>query len=125
MIKFLHHFSIGVSNLEQSKYFYNKYLDFKEIFRPDIGFPGAWMQLDKVQIHLIQREDCLPTSPLPSTVHTAFHTSLENLDEMEKILSADNIQYRRVVQKTSGINQLFFADPDGYHIELGFYPNQD
>ena len=91
---------------------------------PDLDFPGVWLKLANVQLHLIQRPDENPGEDgLPWAMHTAFQTeSLEDLNAMEQTLIQKDIPYRRVILKDTGIHQIFFKDPDGYNIEFGYYP---
>jgi len=125
MIQYLHHLSIGVRDLEKSQSFYRNFMGFRLIARPDLGFPGVWLKLGQTQLHLIKREgDVLPEGGLPGAMHTAFQTeSLQDLDQLEKKLKENDIPFRRSIQRSSGINQIFFKDPDGFNIELGYYPD--
>jgi catechol 2,3-dioxygenase-like lactoylglutathione lyase family enzyme len=125
MLQYVHHFSLGVRDFEKSADFYKNFIGFREIPRPALDFPGLWLKLANVQLHLIQRGDEYPDDQgLPWAVHTAFQTAnLEDLDRMEQKLVQKEIPYKRVVQDDSGINQIFFKDPDGYNIEFGYYPD--
>ena len=124
-MQYVHHYSLGVRDYKKSAEFYKGFLGFRQIPRPGLGFPGIWLKLATVQLHLIQRDEEHPGSQgLPWAIHTAFQTaSLKNLDEMEQRLIQKGIEYRRVVQVDSGIHQIFFKDPDGYNIEFGYYPD--
>jgi catechol-2,3-dioxygenase len=125
MLQFIHHYSLGVREVIKSADFYQNFLGFRQIPRPELGFPGIWLKLATVQLHLIQRDDEYPDlQGVPWAMHTAFQTaSLKDLDQMEQKLIQKDIQYRRVVQNDSGIHQIFFKDPDGYNIEFGYYPD--
>jgi len=125
MLQFVHHYSLGVRDHKKSADFYQNFIGFREIPRPKLSFPGIWLKLANVQLHLIQRGDEYPDAKgLPWAMHTAFQTAnLEDLDRMEQKLVQKQIPYERVVQDDSGINQIFFKDPDGYNIEFGYYPD--
>ena len=125
MLQYVHHYSLGVRDVQQSAAFYQEFMGFRRIPRPALGFPGLWLKLATVQLHLIQRAGEVPGEQgLPWAMHTAFQTgSLDDLDEMEKRLKRKGFEYRRVVQDDSGIHQIFFKDPDGYNIEFGYYPD--
>ena len=125
MLQYVHHYSIGVRDAQHSAAFYKGFMGFREIPRPDLGSPGIWLKLANVQLHLIQRSDQTPGEDgLPQAVHTAFQTeSLDDLNAMEQRLIEKEIPYRRVIQKDSGIQQIFFKDPDRYNIEFGYYPD--
>ena len=124
MIVRLHHISLGVKDLAQSSQFYRDFLDFVIIPRPDLGFPGIWLQLNGLQLHLIQRDEQYLKSALPRAIHYAFHVaSVSELDEKAATLSQRNWPFSKTTQKGSGIQQIFFIDPNNYNIELGFYPD--
>lgn len=123
-IQYLHHISLGVKDLDASVEFYTTFMGFRKIKRPDLGFDGAWLKLAMTQLHLIDREGGVPEKVLPSTCHYAFQVhSFEELDEREEMLKTKNVPYKRTIQRDSGIHQIFFQDPTGHHIELGFYPD--
>ena len=39
----LFHIAVKTNNLEATKEFYTKVLGLIDIYRPDFGFPGAWL----------------------------------------------------------------------------------
>ena len=47
----LNHASFIVTNTEVSLGFYRDILGLQQVDRPDLGFPGAWLQLGTQQIH--------------------------------------------------------------------------
>ena len=49
----LHHAAIRVTDVERARRFYVEVLGFKEIPRPDVPSPGAWLSLGDAQVHLI------------------------------------------------------------------------
>ena len=124
-MQYVHHYSLGVRDCEKSAKFYKDFLGFRTIPRPALGFPGIWLKLATVQLHLIQRDGEYPgPEGLPWAMHAAFQTaSLKELDQMEQALIQKEMPYRRVVQVDSGIHQIFFKDLDGYNIEFGYYPD--
>ena len=56
MLQYVHHYSLGVRDAQKSADFYKNFMDFRQIPRPDLDFPGIWLKLANVQLHLIQRE---------------------------------------------------------------------
>src|SRR5580704_7983127 len=79
-VRYLHHVSFRVDDLEASLEFYVGLLGCVRLDRPDLGFPGAWLQLDNVQIHLLEvpSEESLGSPPLiasPKANHVAFSVS--------------------------------------------------
>ena len=126
MLQYVHHISIGVRDVARSAEFYTQFMGFRIIPRPDLGFPGKWLKLGNTQLHLIQRDGEHPNDEngLPWAMHTAYQTAnLEDLNDREQQLIQKRIQYRRVIQRDSGIHQIFFKDPDGYNIEFGYFPD--
>lgn len=123
MVQYLHHISLGVRDLEKSIDFYQTFLGFRLIPRPDLGFPGVWMKLAQTQLHLLKRDgEYLKKAP-PRAIHYAFQvTAMDELDTKEQWLKARQIPYRRMVQKGSGVQQIFFTDLNQINIELGYYP---
>ena len=101
-----------VRNYEKSAAFYKDFLGFRQLPKPKLGFPGIWLKLATVQLHLIQRgEECPGPDGLLWAMHTAFQTaSLKELDQMEQALMQRELPYRRVVQVDSGIHQIFFKE---------------
>lgn len=116
-----HHISREVADVDKSLRFYRDVLGFKEIWRPNFSFDGAWLFNYGVQIHLILGSPPNRLSEIATRAdHVAFHT--ENLQAVEDRLHEHQIPFRKSVQSHTGVVQLFFHDPDGNHIEVGTYP---
>jgi catechol 2,3-dioxygenase-like lactoylglutathione lyase family enzyme len=103
--------------------FYRDVLGFRELRRPTLGFPGAWLFNYGIQIHLIVND--APENPrgLIETRdnHLAFY--LDDTDMVERLLEEHGVPYRVNLQKETNIKQIFFHDPDGHHIEVARYPS--
>jgi catechol 2,3-dioxygenase-like lactoylglutathione lyase family enzyme len=52
----LHHVAWPVAMAEDEAEFYCQSKGFERIARPDLGFPGAWLQKDKLVFHLLEVE---------------------------------------------------------------------
>jgi glyoxylase I family protein len=120
-IQHLNHIARPTRRLEESRRFYVEVLGAREISRPDFSFPGAWLYLPGMQIHLIE-DASLPDGPVEINTrerHTAF--AVEDVDAMEEVLKAHGVRYRRNLIHDRGIHQIFFRDPDGHLIEIGKY----
>jgi glyoxylase I family protein len=51
----LHHVSVLVADTERALHFYRDVLGLAvESSRPDLGYPGAWLQVGDAQIHLLE-----------------------------------------------------------------------
>ena len=86
--------------------------------RPDLGFPGAWLDLDgQQQIHLLELPNPDPVSGRPEhggrDRHAAFLVA--ELDGLERRLLAADIAVSR---SRSGRAALFCRDPDGNALEF-------
>jgi len=117
----IHHLSWTTRRLDASRAFYRDVLGFREIDRPNLGFPGAWLYNYGVQIHLIVNEGAPePVGDINSRAdHVAFHT--RDIDHVEKVLTEFGVPFRVNRQAATGLKQIFFRDPDGHHIELADY----
>jgi glyoxylase I family protein len=116
-ISSLHHVSLIVSDTDKSLEFYCGILGLERVERPDLGFPGAWLQVGDQQIHLLELPNPDSTDNRPRhggrDRHTAF--SVQDLDLLRQRLHEAGIDYS---MSKSGRNALFCRDPDGNTIEL-------
>ena len=122
-IESLNHIARVTQDLETSKAFYCDVLGFRPVWRPNFGFDGAWLFNYGVQIHLIVATgesaiDAPETSIRAS--HVAFH--VPDTGHAEEMLKQHGIDYKTNYVADAGVTQLFFRDPDGFHIEIGTYP---
>jgi len=122
-IESVNHITRVTHDLEASTAFYCDVLGFRPIWRPNFGFDGAWLFNCGVQIHLI----CATGDPAidaPETSiranHVAFHVA--DTDAVEELLRQKGIPYKINHVPGTDVTQLFFQDPEGYHIEIGTYP---
>ncbi len=111
-----------LDKLQETIDFYCNVLGFREIKRPDFDFPGAWLFGYGVQIHLIIDADANSAGGRLSkrADHVAFHTP--DIGAVSKQLDALGIEYVTNTVPTTGVTQIFFHDPNGYHIEVATYP---
>jgi catechol 2,3-dioxygenase-like lactoylglutathione lyase family enzyme len=117
----INHLAREVANVERAVDFYQNILGFKPITRPGFHFRGAWLHGFGVQLHIIEGSVHPPGPAIsPRADHVAFHT--DNIDAVEAFLREHKINYLRNVQGPTGMIQIFFLDPDGYHIEIAHYP---
>jgi glyoxylase I family protein len=113
----IHHTSLLIEDTGVSLNFYRDLLGLSvNPGRPDLGYPGAWLDVGSHQIHLLE---------LPSThsvdddlhggrdYHVAFH--VQGLDELKTKLEAESIKY---TMSKSGRKALFCRDPDGNALEF-------
>ncbi|XP_057517536.1 glyoxylase I 4 [Amaranthus tricolor] len=121
----LNHVSRLCRSVKESIEFYTKVLGFVVIERPQaFDFDGAWLFNYGIGIHLVQSkdEDRLPSDKHgldPMDNHISFQC--EDMEAMEKRLKEFDVKYmKRTVEdeNKTGIDQLFFNDPDGFMIEI-------
>ena len=113
-----HHASLLVSDTIRALDFYQGLLGLEiEPSRPDLGFPGAWLRLGEVQIHLLELPNPDPVEGRPAhggrDRHLAFR--VQDLEAMARRLEAAGVQVSR---SRSGRAALFCRDPDGNAVEL-------
>ncbi len=114
--KFLHA-SLLVSDTKQSVDFYRDILGLQPSeHRPDLGYPGAWLDIGEQQIHLIQLPNPDPVDRRPEHGGRDRHTALAVTDigELQRRLEQHHIAFTK---SRSGRGAVFFRDPDGNAIE--------
>ncbi len=113
----LHHASLIVSDTAVSLAFYHGVLGLKQIERPDLGFPGAWLQVGTQQIHLLELNNPDPTTGRPEHGGRDRHVALTVLSLAPVRESLDNKGVRYTLS-ISGRKALFCRDPDGNAVEI-------
>jgi catechol 2,3-dioxygenase-like lactoylglutathione lyase family enzyme len=121
-IQSVNHVASVTSRLEASRRFYRDLLGFREVSRPNFNFPGAWFYNYGLMIHIIGHERTgAPGQEIQTRdAHLALHS--DDLDEVELLLREHGVPFRKNEVPERKIKQLFFQDPDGFHIEIGTYP---
>lgn len=127
-IETIHHVSLPVKNLEESKKFYEEILGLKEIKRPPFDFPGAWYQVGDRQLHLIvhSKSTFREKKPVDSRdIHFAVRVS--SYRETRDFLRSKGFQpeaedeFKKMKESPkgkAGFPQLYILDPDRNVIEL-------
>ncbi len=113
----IHHVSLQVTDLERSLVFYQGVLGLQpDPQRPDLGYPGAWLNVAGQQLHLMQIEGSQTQVPLQHMGHER-HVALqmENLETLQACLEQAGIEYRK---SRSGREALFCRDPDNNTLEF-------
>ena len=135
-IETIHHVSLPVSNLEDSRRFYKEILGLQEIARPNFPFPGAWYAIGDRQLHLIQdnAEHKNPTFREGKRLDSRdihFAIRVRNYDQALEYLQSqgyrenadDDLKNLRVNRTaTAGFPQIYLLDPDRNVIELNAAP---
>lgn len=118
LIKDIHHVSLLVEDTGRALAFYRDVLGLAaDDSRPELGYPGAWLQVGSRQIHLLQLPDPCEagdgSGPGGRDRHLALTVS--DLDSAARLLEAAGVPFTR---SRSGRRALFCRDPDQNAIEL-------
>ena len=113
-IKRLTHVTLVVGDLSRSRAFYEKFLGFTPVSRPDYDFEGAWYQCGDLEIHLLVAEE----HPVPSRRHVAFE-----VDDFDRVMTSLDRERMHVasgpgVRPHDGTRYVFLHDPGGNLIEI-------
>lgn len=114
----LHHASVLVRDLERSLAFYCGVLGLTiDDQRPDLGYPGAWLNVGDNQIHLLQLPNPDPVSGRPAHIGHDRHVALKatNIAQLQTALQTAGLPY---TQSRSRRHALFCRDPDGNGLEF-------
>ena len=114
----IHHVSLIVSDTERSLWFYRDLLGLREYAdRPELGFPGAWLQVGGGQIHLLElpNPDPLEGRPVHGGRDRHLAMTVDDLDWLAARLDAAGVAFTR---SRSGRRALFCRDPDANAVEL-------
>lgn len=118
IIKSILHASFICGDLTAAVAFYRDVLGMTvDEKRPDLGYPGAWLNFGNEQIHLLQLPNPDPIHDRPvhggRDRHVAF--SVENLDALIRRLTEYGLIF---TLSKSGRKALFVRDPDGNALEF-------
>ncbi len=114
----IHHASYLVQDLTRSLEFYQQVLGLAlDASRPDLGYPGAWLQIGSQQLHLMQLPDPDAGRSVPAHGGRDRHVALatQGLDALVERLQDRGIDY---TLSRSGRKALFCRDPDGNALEF-------
>jgi len=118
LIKAIDHCSLIVGDTSKALEFYTGILDLKlDESRPDLGYPGAWLQLGNSQIHLLEVPDPDSAADRPEHGGRDRHVALQvsDLSIVIQRLQQAGIAYSK---SKSGRLALFCRDYDDNAIEL-------
>ena len=118
LVTSIDHYSMVVGNTARSLDFYTSILGLSvDDARPDLGYPGAWLNVGSQQIHLLEVPNADPVTGRPEHGGRDRHLALQvsDLEKVVKRLEEAGISYSK---SKSGRAALFCRDPDGNAIEL-------
>ncbi|WP_319379728.1 VOC family protein [Thiomicrorhabdus sp.] len=117
----LDHVSLLVGDADKALQFYQKVLHVGVLPRPDLGFPGYWLDLGGGQsLHLMQLENSYASAKRPEHGGRDQHFALrvDSIDFFAEELAVLGVAFTR---SKSGRKALFFRDPDQNAVELFEY----
>lgn len=118
LINTIDHCSLIVANTAKALDFYTGILELKlDDSRPDLGYPGAWLQVGAGQIHLLELPNPDAVEHRPEHGGRDRHLALQVSDLAMVIEKLDRAGIRYSKSK-SGRAALFCRDYDGNAIEL-------
>jgi catechol 2,3-dioxygenase-like lactoylglutathione lyase family enzyme len=120
MIQGMNHFTITAENREATLGYYCGLLGLKEGWRPDLGFPGAWLYPEggAAAIVHIYWDRPMPSQRTGVIDHMAF--TARDLKAVKARFDAADVKYDLRRQAGAGTWQLFSFDPNGAKVELDF-----
>lgn len=114
----IHHCSVIIHDVDTALQFYVDILGLSQNQnRPDLGYPGAWLEAGKQQIHLLQLDNPDPVDGRPLHGGRDRHVALavRSLDTIIVSLEAEGLDY---TLSRSGRRALFCRDPDNNAVEI-------
>jgi len=114
----IHHATLVVRDTENALAFYNGVLGLAvDSLRPDLGFPGAWLNVGGQQIHLMELPNPDSMQGRPEHGGRDRHIALlvDQIAWIAAQLKRAGIPY---TQSRSGRSALFCRDPDGNALEF-------
>lgn len=113
----IHHSSLLVSDTKASLKFYVDVLGLKQLERPNLPFPGAWLAVGDQQIHLLELDNPDPTNGRPEHGGRDRHVAMyvNNVDQLKQVLEQAGTSYTLSI---SGRKALFCRDLDGNALEF-------
>jgi glyoxylase I family protein len=114
----LHHGSVLVADTAVVLEFYCGVLGLEQDqSRPDLGYPGAWLNIGESQIHLLELPNPDPIDNRPLHIGRDRHLAcrVADLDGMITRLEKASVDYTR---SRSGRSAIFCRDTDGNGLEI-------
>jgi catechol 2,3-dioxygenase-like lactoylglutathione lyase family enzyme len=118
VINGLFHIAIKTSDLAATKAFYCDVIGLRDVFRPDFGYPGAWLACPipggQPIMHIYAGGPALgPEGRAPSGTAAIDHQFRERFQRF-------GLEWREFLVPGTSLWQLFVYDPSGVQLELTF-----
>lgn len=118
MLLSIAHASLLISDTGRALDFYVKVLGLRvDPSRPDLGYPGAWLDVGDQQIHLLELPSVDPVEGRPAHGGRDRHVALwiDDLQALQASLEQAGVAY---TLSKSGRRALFCRDPDTNALEF-------
>lgn len=112
------HASVIVKDTDKALRFYHDILGIPvNPARPELGYPGAWLQIGTQQIHLLELDNPDPVRDRPAHGGRDRHVAIavDHLEALQNRLERAGVDY---TLSKSGRRALFVRDPDGNACEF-------
>lgn len=113
----LHHVTLLVTNTKTALEFYCGVIGLAcNTDRPELGFPGAWLDIGGQQIHLIEsgKTNRLADPTLSPSRDHHLALTVDSLDALKQTLGKAGVSYTESQRRRA----LFCRDPDGNGLEF-------
>ena len=114
------HIAISVTDLDEARDFYCDLLGFEVLPRPDFGFPGLWLRVGSLQLHLGVVDEA--PSAGPGFPHFALYVPTDEFDATIESVRAAGVKMlgepSSRVDFGTPVRAAFITDPSGNVIEL-------
>jgi len=127
IISGLFHVAIKTNDLDATRAFYCDVLGLKEVFRPDFGYPGAWISCPlpggQAIIHIYAGGPALGAdgrAPVGSAAIDHISLSCAAYHEFRARFKEVGLDFREFLVPGTTLWQLFVYDPSGVQFELTF-----
>lgn len=112
------HISYIVEDIKIAQHFYCDILGMtKNLHRPNLPYPGIWLEIGDSQIHLLELDNPDSTTDRPEHGGHDRHVALQvkSIKTVETALISSGLNF---TLSKSGRNALFCRDPDGNALEF-------
>lgn len=119
------HITLISADLEATRHFYVDLLGMEQVPRPNFSFPGLWLQVGSMQIHVTLASDEAGQAgwgdrgvKITSRGHH-FAFEVDDCQTAIDALTAANVEIASPLQtRPDGVKQVYFYDPDRHVVEL-------
>lgn len=123
-IDHLNHINLRARDIHETRDFYRDVLGLKEGYRPNFADFGYWMYAgDAAVVHISHSEPDSDKRTNPDGMGRGLdHFALwaNGLTDQTDVLDDRGIEYERRLAWNDTMVQLFFNDPNGVIVELGY-----